>query len=681
MSETPVPSSVSAMLSPGGAVARRLPGFELRPQQLRMAEAVGEAMASNAHLLVEAGTGVGKSFAYLLPAIDRIVNHQERVVVCTHTIALQEQLVEKDIPLLQAAIGDFSAVLVKGRNNYVSLRRLQRASQRQDRLFGDEEVRHALHAVEDWAITTRDGSRASLPVLPPSEVWDAAQSDRDDCMGKRCPSYEQCFYQSARRRMENAQLLVCNHALFFSDLALRADDNGFLPKYHHVILDEAHTVEDVASEHFGLRVAEGGVQHMLRTLMHERTQRGVLGAMRVVTGSEGLVDRAVDSVQRGYVASRAFFDDLRRAHAGMADRSGRVAAAGIVANTLQPALAELANLLKMLADAALGDSEKLECTALGKRAAEHAAAIDQLLEQRMAGCVYWIEASGGGSGGARVAAAGRWAGHGARRRVALCAAPVDVAPALRERLFSKPVSVTLTSATLATGADDFTHAMTRLGCEDAQTLQLGSPFDFARQAKLYVEADLPEPSDPRYIELVAPRILEHIEATDGGAFVLFTSFAMLEQVADRLRPALLAANRPLLVHGESMERTAMVERFRQDDRSVLLGTASFWQGVDVRGRALRNVIIARLPFEVPDRPLVQARHELIEQRGGNPFREDALPKAILKFKQGFGRLIRSATDEGRVVVLDPRLVTKSYGRLFRAALPVGVETIVRRPSA
>ncbi|MFO0875509.1 MAG: DEAD/DEAH box helicase, partial [Phycisphaerales bacterium] len=374
MSSGSAGNSVAELLAPGGAVARRLEDFELRPQQLRMAEAVAATMAARGRLLVEAGTGVGKSFAYLLPAIDRIVNHGERVVVCTHTIALQEQLVDKDIPLLQAAIGDFSAVLVKGRNNYVSLRRLQQASARQDRLFSDDDVRHALHAVEDWAMTTRDGSRSSLPVLPPSDVWDAVQSDRDNCMGKKCPSHEKCFYQSARRRMEHAHLLVCNHALFFSDLALRDNDVGFLPKYHHVILDEAHTVEDVASDHFGLRMGEGSIEHLMRVLWHERTGRGFLATLRVAAGTEGLVDRAIDATARCRAAAAAFFDDLWRAHAARAGRNGRVDAAGVVENALQPALAELANLLRLVRDAAEGEADKLECAGYTARAAAAAGA-------------------------------------------------------------------------------------------------------------------------------------------------------------------------------------------------------------------------------------------------------------------------------------------------------------------
>jgi len=664
----PLDAPVNDLLSPGGAVSRRLDGFEARPQQVRMANAVEEALADRRRLIVEAGTGVGKSFAYLLPAIRRIVEHRERVVVCTHTIALQEQLVERDIPLLQSMVGDFSAVLVKGRNNYVSLRRLRQASVKEERLFAHEESRHALQVIEDWAMTTRDGSRTSLPSRPPGEVWDAVQSDSDNCMGRKCPTYEKCFYQTARRRMENADLLICNHAIFFSDLALRAADTGFLPPYHHVIIDEAHTVEDVASEHFGVRISEGQVEHLLRVLFNDRGHRGALASLLVEPGSEGLVDKAVESVQRCRSAAAGFFDDLWRWQSANASRNGRIASPGVVADSLGPELARLSSLLMMIRERAARDPDRFELNGYAVRTGDLARAIDMLVAQKAEGFVWWIEVSHRPGGGRR----------GGRGRVSFCAAPIDVAPILREQLFGQKVSVILTSATLATKENDFSHVAGRLGCDDATTLQLGSPFDFPRQATLHVEAELPEPSDPGYVDAVAPRILAHIAETDGGAFVLFTSFQMLEAVVSRLRAPLEERGHPLLVHGEDVERTVMIERFRADERSVLFGTASFWQGVDVRGRALRNVIIVRLPFEVPDRPLIQARHEMIESRGGSAFRDDSLPKAIIRFKQGFGRLIRSATDQGRVVVMDPRFVRKSYGRLFRAAIPEGVPIILHR---
>lgn len=637
-------------------MARRLEAFEERPQQMAMAALVEQALADRAHLLVEAGTGVGKSFAYLVPAIRRIVEHGERVVVCTHTISLQEQLIERDVPLLQSIIGDFSAVLVKGRGNYLSLRRLGLASERQERLFPDEEVRHSLHLLQDWARTTRDGTLATIPRLPRNEVWDAARSDADNCLGRRCPTYESCFFQAARRRMENGDLLICNHALFFADLALRVDDVGFLPRYDHVILDEAHTIEDVAAEHFGMRLSEARVDHLLNTLLHERTGRGLLAAIEPGEGGRTTLDHARTQVDACRAAAAGFFASLHRRLEALNVNEERLPA-GAVEDCLSSPMNELAKLLRLLRDQAVSESDELECGASATRALDIARDVSALVHQSLEGCVYWAERSASRRG---------------RARVTLSAAPVDVGPILRDRLFGQQTSVVLASATLATGKGDFSLVATRLGCDAPRTAQLGSPFDYASQVRLVVDASMPDPRSPAYLDALVERVLESIRETDGGAFVLFTSYASLRAVADRLRQPLLADGIPMLVHGEELSRTMLVERFRTDERSVLLGTASFWQGVDVRGRALRNVIITRLPFEVPDRPLVRARQELIESRGGNAFMQDQVPRAIIRFKQGFGRLIRSSTDTGQVVVLDPRIVTKPYGRLFLNALPEGV---------
>ena len=635
---------VTHMLGPNGPLAKRLPDFEYRKEQMEMTREIQSCLEKGKHLLVEAGTGVGKSFAYLIPAIAYALLHKKRVVISTYTISLQEQLVYKDIPFLKEVLQvPFEAVLVKGRGNYLSLRRLKRAVDHSLDLFDKDEALQELGDILEWSRTTREGSLQELHESVHEEVWDKVVSDADNCLGKKCPTYRRCFFFSARRSLEEANLLIVNHHLFFSDLALRLSDRSLLPPYDVVIFDEAHTMEQVATEHMGFVLSNSQIRFLLGGLMNAEETKGFLVAIE-----DHATQKWVRSCRRD---SQQFFKELEL-FLGDSSEAKRIRSPENLSSSLVLSLRGIGDSLRDAVRRARTKEEELDIQFYRKRSEAVAFSIERFLKQDLGNYVYWVSR--------------------AKRRfkkISLHSAPIHCGEILREELFRKIPSVIMTSATLATEGS-FRYFKERHGAEEADELILGSPFDYRRQVTLSIPSGMPEPDDyERFRDYVSSRVREQIGRIEGGVFVLFTSYRLMKDVYQLLKPFLSERGIRSYQQGESLSRHEMLKAFKEDENAVLFGTDSFWQGVDVPGRALTQVIITKLPFAVPDHPVVEARIEDLESRGEDAFLTYTLPEAILKLKQGFGRLIRTQKDFGRVVILDDRILRKPYGQRFLNSLP------------
>lgn len=635
------------VLGSEGIVCKSFDGFESRLEQIRMADYVQDALIKGCHLAVEAGTGVGKSFAYLIPAIEAVGRKSGKVLVSTYTITLQEQLINKDLPFLTECMPQpFTAILAKGRSNYLCKRRLEYAIRKKQLLM--DRFSSELLSINDWAGRTKDGSLSDISFIPSNAVWDAVKSEHGNCRGRRCPCFQDCFYKRARRQLDNADIIVANHALMFSDLVLKEDEVPLLPKYSYVIIDEAHNIERVAESHFGINISNHTVKYLLDNLYNPVTKRGLLA----YTKSEGIIEL----IGKLTKATTRFFRQIRGWYEEAKDENGGRCYKNFVDEIISEDLKKLRSELSRLANKTEDIDDKFEILRFVNKCAVLIQDLECFFGQKKNGYVYWVEVK-----------------DGRRASTRLRSAAVNVGADVKRCLFDKYESIILTSATLSCGQGDeksgFDFFADRIGLEDFDAVKLGSPFDYAKQVTVYIEKDMPNPNDKAFIGAATEAIKKYILQTQGRTFVLFTSYSMLNNAAEDISGWLTGNGFELLQQGAGVNRSEILRQFKSKENCVLFGTDSFWQGVDIPGQALSNVIIVKLPFAVPDQPLLAGRLEQIKNEGGNPFFDYQLPSAIIKFKQGFGRLIRSKSDKGIVVILDSRIIQKRYGQRFLAAIP------------
>jgi len=693
---------IAKLIEPGGLISQQLRQYEHRPQQVDMVREIVNAFNQNKIAIIEAGTGTGKTIAYLLPAIFWSVKNKERVAISTNTINLQEQLIHKDIPLLQQALKvKFKAVLVKGRGNYACLRKVN-ALEADFQFYAEEKEASTLTTLIKWAHRSQDGSRSDLNFVPPEETWEKIKAETDSCLRSKCPHFHQCFVNRARREAASADLLIVNHHLLFADLALRKvlgnyAELSILPAYRKLVLDEAHNIEDVATSYFGGQLTRIGLLRLLRKFYHEKKkgERGLLPFLKIKLFQnrkeltedklevllkkidEELIpnkERLAEMVEEVFQCIVSFMEsqmgtdkpehqlritpDIRALPQW--EEEIELPVKGLCLE-LRSYATSLKNLNKKLSHLGKELKEKLEAQlielkVLIERLDHSAFLLQSILLEEEEDKVQWMETQ------PQV----RW------RIVRLHSSPLLVADEMVDSVYSKFDTVVLTSATLTTEGK-FNYINNRLGLDRVSTqrlseLMLPSPFNYQEQAIIGIPIDLPDPRHQGYVPEISRLLFKALTISEGKAFILFTSFKMLEETHQRLAEALKLLSIRSLKQGEDT-RHNLIEEFKRDKSSVLFATSSFWEGVDVVGEALECVILVKLPFKVPTDPVLEARMEYIHKQGGNPFTEFSVPQAVIKFKQGFGRLIRTRADRGAVLILDKRIVEKSYGKVFLNSLP------------
>lgn len=653
MKQMDIEDNIDNFFAEGGILSRSYDNFEYRQPQEEMSKAVLRTLKERSHIFIEAPTGVGKSFAYLVPAIFYAKQNKKKVIVSTHTINLQEQLINKDIPFLKKVFPvEFKAMLLKGRKNYLCPRRLARALDSMNNLFESDEQLE-LEKIHEWAKRSKDGTRSDINFKINENVWNLVCSERGICTQKTC-GYEgtNCFYYKARKEINDADVIIVNHHLFFTLFdGISEDAEGYLYKNDFVIFDEAQTVEAVATEHIAPTLSREMIKYHLLRLYNQRTQKGFLldlPSLHIQPGITNLIEM-----------NHYFFFDLRKnlftMNGGRLEKlTSRIYEKGFTENTLKPEFEKLLDQLRSLRLACKNEYQENELNEYVTRFTEFNYILDEFITQKNNTkddeYVYWVELSS----------------RRPESNVSICSSPVDVSEYFKKNIFRPNNTTIFTSATLTVN-NSFDYIKTRLGADNVAHVKLESPFDFNSQVKIFIPSNILTPSKEHnelYIENLKDWIYHFIRITNGKALVLFTNSFILNSVAENIKEVLMENEIELLKQDGTASRSALLKYFKHNVNSVLFGLDSFWMGIDVPGDSLSNLIITRLPFQVPDHPVVQAKMEFIERNGGNSFLDYSLPEAILKFRQGIGRLIRKKTDKGIIAILDNRIIKKFYGKYF-----------------